>query len=229
LVVGEEFKDHHRDLKGNNDLLSLTQPKIIEDIHKVFFFYFVNRRGSNIHLFCKSYLEAGSDIIETNTFNATFISQGDYSLEHLVITFQNDIPFLHSYLQAYRLNKESAEIARRATDFYTTKDPSRPRFVAGAVGPTNKTASISPSVEKPEFRNISKPQSVTLVLNHSFSFFLAFEELVAAYEEQTRGLLDGGAHVLLVETVFDTLNCKVITALFYFITNKLVGCFVRNQ
>lgn len=117
---GEEFKDFNRNLKGNNDLLSLTRPDIILNIHR-------------------AYLEAGSEIIETNTFNGTSISQADYGLEHL----------------AYRLNLESAKLAKQATNEYTQKTGIK-RYVAGAVGPTNKTLSISPSVEKPDFRNISK-------------------------------------------------------------------------
>ncbi|RNA18912.1 methionine synthase isoform X3 [Brachionus plicatilis] len=151
---GEEFKDFNRNLKGNNDLLSLTRPDIILDIHR-------------------GYLEAGSEIIETNTFNGTSISQADYGLEHL----------------AYRLNFESAKIAKQATDEYTKKTGIK-RYVAGAVGPTNKTLSISPSVERPELRNIT------------------FDELFDAYSEQCRGLLDGGSDILMVETIFDTANCK---------------------
>jgi 5-methyltetrahydrofolate--homocysteine methyltransferase len=118
---GERFKDHAYDLKGNNDLLSITQPAIIQKIHEL-------------------YLEAGADIIETNTFSSTRIAQSDYKCEHLV----------------YELNKCSAEIAKKAAKEFTIKDPSKPRFVAGALGPTNRTASISPSVEDPGFRNISK-------------------------------------------------------------------------
>eukprot|EP01114_Cavostelium_apophysatum_P001273 TRINITY_DN1107_c0_g1_i1.p1 TRINITY_DN1107_c0_g1~~TRINITY_DN1107_c0_g1_i1.p1 ORF type:complete len:1245 (-),score=428.66 TRINITY_DN1107_c0_g1_i1:22-3756(-) len=152
---GTEFKDHPKELKGNSDLLSITQPDAIMAIHK-------------------SYLAAGADVIETNTFSGTFIAQADYKLEHL----------------AYRLNKEGAQIARRCTDEFTAKEPHKPRFVAGALGPTNKTASISPSVDRPDYRNVT------------------FEELVDAYKEQTRGLIDGGCHFLLVETIFDTLNAK---------------------
>ena len=152
---GEQFKDHHMPLKGNNDLLVLTQPDIIEGIHK-------------------EYLEAGADIIETNTFSGTRMAQEDYGTEHL----------------CYELNKAAAEVAKRATAEYNQKDPSKPRFVAGALGPTNKSASLSPDVNDPGFRAVT------------------FDDLVEAYGEQARGLLDGGADILLVETVFDTLNCK---------------------
>ncbi|MGE5435750.1 MAG: methionine synthase, partial [Syntrophothermus sp.] len=152
---GERFKDHHSDLKGNNELLTLTRPDVILDIHK-------------------KYLEAGSDIIETNTFNGTAISQADYKLEHLV----------------YELNLEAAKLAKSAVDEYTKKTPDKPRFVAGAVGPTNKTASMSPNVNDPGYRAVS------------------FDDLVAAYTEEVRGLVDGGVDILLVETIFDTLNSK---------------------
>lgn len=152
---GERFKDHPHDLKGNNDLLSLTQPEIIKNIHRAYF-------------------EAGSDIVETNTFNGTSISQADYKTEHL----------------AYEINFEAARIAKQAAEEYTKMDPSRPRFVAGALGPTNKTASLSPDVNDPGFRAVS------------------FDQLAEAYYEQVRGLADGGVDILLVETIFDTLNCK---------------------
>jgi len=152
---GDRFRDFPHSLKGNNDLLSLTQPHIIGEIHK-------------------AYLEAGSDIIETNTFNANSISMADYHMEDL----------------AYELNFESARLAKEAAEEYTQRDPSRPRFVAGAIGPTNKTASLSPDVNDPGYRGVS------------------FDELVACYREQTRGLTDGGADLLLIETVFDTLNAK---------------------
>ncbi|EAL65119.1 cobalamin-dependent methionine synthase [Dictyostelium discoideum AX4] len=152
---GEEFKDFPHELGGNNDLLSLTQPHIIREIH------------------CK-YLEAGADFIETNTFNGNIFSQADYKMEHLV----------------KRINIESARLAKSACEEYTKKDPSRPRFVCGAVGPTNKTASISPSVERPEARNV------------------LFDELVSGYLEQVEALVEGGIDVILVETVFDSLNCK---------------------
>ena len=152
---GERFAAHPKDLKGNNDLLSLTQPSIIKAIHA-------------------AYLEAGADILETNTFNSTRIAMADYGLEEF----------------AYELNREGARLAREVADRFEVTDKSRPRFVAGALGPTNRTASISPDVNNPGFRNIS------------------FDSLVEAYREAARGLLDGGADLLLVETVFDTLNCK---------------------
>ena len=152
---GDRFADHHLDVKGNNDLLSITQPQIIEAIHK-------------------AYLDAGSDIIETNTFSSTTIAQADYDMQEL----------------AYELNFESAKIARKACDEYTEKNPAKPRFVAGALGPTNRTASLSPDVNDPGYRAVT------------------FDELVEAYYEQTKGLVDGGAHIILVETIFDTLNAK---------------------
>lgn len=152
---GEQFEDHPDDLKGNNDLLSLTRPDIIQSIHE-------------------EYLEAGADIVETNTFSGTSIAQADYGLEHIV----------------YDLNRKSAEIAKRATDKFTQQTPEKPRFVAGSMGPTNKTASISPEVTDPSYRAVT------------------FDELAEAYKEQARGLMDGGADLLLVETIFDTLNAK---------------------
>lgn len=152
---GTRFADYPSPLKGNNDLLSLTQPQIIKEIHL-------------------AYLAAGADIIETNTFSATNISMADYKMESL----------------AYELNYESAKIAKEAVAEFMKTDSSRPRLVAGALGPTNKTASLSPDVNDPGFRGIS------------------FDELVIAYKEQVKGLLDGGADLLLVETVFDTLNAK---------------------
>ena len=152
---GERFKDHGHDLKGNNDLLVLSQPKIISEIHNAYF-------------------EAGADIAETNTFNAQAISQADYGLEDI----------------AYDLNVAGAKLARGAADAWTAKTPNKPRFVAGAIGPTNRTASISPDVNNPGFRNVS------------------FDALVEAYATQTRGLIDGGADTILIETVFDTLNAK---------------------
>ncbi|WP_439880752.1 methionine synthase [Pontibacter sp. MBLB2868] len=152
---GERFNDHPGDLKGNNDLLSITRPDIIKSIHA-------------------EYLEAGADIVETNTFSGTSIAMADYHLEDLV----------------YELNYESAKIAREAADEIEAKVAGRPRFVAGAIGPTNRTASLSPDVNNPGYRAVT------------------FDQLVEAYYEQVRGLVDGGADLLLVETVFDTLNCK---------------------
>ncbi len=152
---GTRFKDHSHDLKGNNDLLVLTQPDIIAGIHR-------------------QYFEAGADIVETNTFNSQSISQADYKLEHL----------------AYELNVAAARLARKVADECEAKEPNRPRFVAGAVGPTNRTASISPDVNNPGFRNVS------------------FDQLVASYTDSIRGLVDGGADLLLIETIFDTLNAK---------------------
>ena len=152
---GERFKDWHTDVKGNNDLLSITQPQIIQEIHE-------------------QYLEAGADIIETNTFSSTSIAQADYDMHAL----------------AYELNVASAQCARKAADKYTAQDPTRPRFVAGAIGPLNKTLSLSPDVNDPGFRAVT------------------FDEVVAAYSEQVKGLSDGGVDLLLVETIFDTLNAK---------------------
>ncbi|MCH7566239.1 MAG: methionine synthase [Nitrospirae bacterium] len=152
---GDQFAGHPQDVKGNNDLLCLTRPEIVEAIHR-------------------QYLEAGADIIETNTFNSTAISMADYKLEDLV----------------YELNVAGASLARKAADAAMAKDPSRPRFVAGAIGPTNRTASMSPDVNNPAFRAVT------------------YDQLVTAYSEQVRGLMDGGVDVLLTETVFDTLNLK---------------------
>jgi 5-methyltetrahydrofolate--homocysteine methyltransferase len=151
----ERFKDHPHPLKGNNDLLSLTRPDVIEAIHR-------------------EYLEAGADIIETNTFSGTTIAQADYHLESAV----------------YDINYYSAKIAKRVAEEYTAKNPQKPRFVAGAMGPTNKVASLSPDVNNPGYRAIT------------------FDELAAAYKQQTEGLLDGGADLLLLETITDTLNTK---------------------
>lgn len=150
---GERFQDHSKDVKGNNDLLVLTQPDIIEEIHG-------------------KYLRAGADIIETNTFNAQRVSMADYHMEEL----------------SYEINFEAARIARRACDKWST--PDKPRFVAGAVGPTNMTASISPKVEDPGFRRIT------------------FDQLRAAYKEQVIALIKGGSDIILIETIFDTLNAK---------------------
>ncbi|WP_226389077.1 homocysteine S-methyltransferase family protein [Penaeicola halotolerans] len=147
--------DHTHPLKGNNDLLTLTRPDVIKEIHAAYF-------------------EAGADIAETNTFSSTSIAQADYGLEHL----------------AYELNLQGAKIAREVADAFTENNPHKPRFVAGSIGPTNRTASISPDVNDPGFRAIN------------------FDQLVEAYTEQIRGLIDGGADILLVETVFDTLNAK---------------------
>ena len=152
---GERFADWQRDVKGNNDLLSLTQPHIIQAIER-------------------AYLEAGSDILETNTFNATRIAMADYGMEEL----------------AYEINVASARLARQVADEFEAKNPAKPRFVAGVIGPTNRTASMSPDVNDPGFRNVS------------------FAELVDAYYEATRGLVDGGANILMIETIFDTLNAK---------------------
>ena len=152
---GERFMNHAHPLKGNNDLLSITRPDVIKEIHK-------------------KYLEAGADIIETNTFSSTSVAQADYHLESL----------------AYELNYQSAKIAREVADEFTKANPSKPRFVAGALGPTNKTASISPQVNDPGYRAIT------------------FDQLVDAYYEQTKGLVEGGSDLLLVETIFDTLNAK---------------------
>ncbi len=152
---GARFKDHPTPLKGNNDLLSLTQPDAIRTIHRAYF-------------------EAGADIVETNTFSATSIAMADYGLQEWV----------------YELNYESARLAKEVADFFTKSNPEQPRFVAGSIGPTNKTASMSPNVNDPGFRAVN------------------FDELVAAYTEQVRGLVDGGADILLVETIFDTLNAK---------------------
>ncbi|MEO5599338.1 MAG: homocysteine S-methyltransferase family protein [Cyclobacteriaceae bacterium] len=152
---GEQFKNHTHPLKGNNDILSLTRPDIIKDIHR-------------------QYLEAGADIIETNTFSGTTIAQADYHLEHIV----------------YELNFQSAKIAKEVAVEFTKKEPHKPRFVAGAMGPTNKTASLSPEVNNPGFRAVT------------------FDQLAVAFKEQARGLMDGGADLLLLETVIDTLNVK---------------------
>jgi len=152
---GERFADHASDLRGNNDLLTLSRADAIQEIHAQF-------------------LEAGADILTTNTFNANRVSQADYALEDL----------------SRELNVEAAKIARAAADAAEERDPSRPRFVAGALGPTNKTASISPDVNDPGFRAIS------------------FDELVGIYAEACDGLIEGGADLILVETIFDTLNAK---------------------
>lgn len=152
---GERLATHNQDLKGNNDILCLTRPEIVRAVHDGF-------------------LEAGADIIETNTFNGTSISQADYATESL----------------AYEINKQGAEIARQAADDWTEKTPDKPRFVAGSMGPTNKTLSVSPDVSNPGFRSVS------------------FDEVRDSYRTQAEGLVDGGVDFLLIETIFDTLNAK---------------------
>lgn len=152
---GERFANYHTDVKGNSDLLSITQPAIIEAIHR-------------------EYLEAGADIIETNTFSSTVIAQADYDMQDL----------------AYEMNVAAVQVARRAADDYTRRNPDKPRFVAGAIGPLNKTLSISPDVNNPGFRSVT------------------FDEVVNAYYEQVKALSEAGADLLLIETIFDTLNCK---------------------
>ena len=149
------FENHDSSLKGNNDLLSLTRPEIIKEIHAAYF-------------------DSGADIVETNTFSGTSIAQLDYGLEEY----------------AYDINFHGAKIAKQVAMEFTEKEPHKPRFVAGSIGPTNRTASISPDVNDPGFRNIN------------------FEQLSAAYQEQAKALMDGGVDLLLVETVFDTLNAK---------------------
>ncbi|ASV31113.1 homocysteine S-methyltransferase family protein [Maribacter cobaltidurans] len=152
---GERFKDWHIDVKGNNDMLALTQPEALAEVHR-------------------KYLEAGADIIETNTFSSTTIAMADYEMQDFV----------------YDLNYESAVIAKKVAEEYTLKTPEKPRFVAGSMGPTNKTASMSPDVNDSGYRAIT------------------FEELRVAYKQQVEALLDGGVDVLLIETITDTLNCK---------------------
>ncbi len=152
---GERFKDWGQPLQGNNDLLSLTQPKAIKEIHA-------------------KYFEAGADIAETNTFSGTTIAMEDYGMQDLV----------------YELNYESAKIAREVADEFTAKNPEKPRFVAGSIGPTNRTASMSPDVNDPGYRAVT------------------FDDLRIAYKQQVEALLDGGSDLLLVETIFDTLNAK---------------------
>ncbi|WP_457610537.1 homocysteine S-methyltransferase family protein [Lutibacter sp.] len=152
---GEQFKKFHVSVKGNNDMLSLTQPEAIKEIHR-------------------KYLEAGADIIETNTFSGTTIAMADYEMEDYV----------------YELNFQSAKIAKEVAQEFTVKNPLKPRFVAGSIGPTNKTASMSPDVNDPGYRAVT------------------FNDLKTAYKQQAEALLDGGADLLLVETVFDTLNAK---------------------
>ncbi|WP_298366137.1 homocysteine S-methyltransferase family protein [uncultured Lutibacter sp.] len=152
---GQKFKDFHISVKGNNDMLSITQPEAIKEIHA-------------------KYLEAGADIIETNTFSSTTIAMADYEMEDFV----------------YELNFESAKIAKEVAKEFTDKNPNKPRFVAGSIGPTNRTASMSPDVNDPGFRAVT------------------FDDLRVAYRQQAEALIDGGVDLLLVETVFDTLNAK---------------------
>ena len=152
---GSRFKDHPCSVKGNNDLLSLTQPEAIKTIHE-------------------KYLEVGADIIETNTFSSTSIGMADYSMESIV----------------YDINFESAKIAKEVALKYSKINPEKPRFVAGSIGPTNRTASMSPDVNDPGFRAVT------------------FDDLVKAYSEQTNALIEGGVDILLIETIFDTLNAK---------------------
>ncbi|WP_418509185.1 homocysteine S-methyltransferase family protein [Corallibacter sp.] len=152
---GSRFKDFKHPLKGNNDLLSLTQPEAIAEVHR-------------------KYFEAGADIVETNTFSGTTIGMADYHMEDLV----------------YELNFESAKIAKQVAEEFTKANPEKPRFVAGSIGPTNRTASLSPDVNRPEYRAVT------------------FDELRIAYKQQVEALIDGGSDILLVETIFDTLNAK---------------------
>ncbi|MEM6684500.1 MAG: homocysteine S-methyltransferase family protein [Bacteroidota bacterium] len=152
---GERFKDFQVPLQGNNDLLSITQPHAIKEVHA-------------------KYFAAGADIVETNTFSGTTIAMADYEMEHLV----------------YELNYESARLAKEVADEFTAKEPHKPRFVAGSIGPTNKTASMSPDVNDPGYRAVT------------------FDELRIAYKQQVEALIEGGVDILLVETVFDTLNAK---------------------
>ena len=152
---GDRFTTHPSPLKGNNDLLSLTQPEAIKAVHRAYF-------------------EVGADIVETNTFSSTSIGMADYAMEEWV----------------YELNVQSAKLAREVADDFTKANPHKPRFVAGSIGPTNRTASMSPDVNDPGYRAVT------------------FDDLVEAYSEQVRGLVEGGSDVLLVETVFDTLNAK---------------------
>ncbi|OIQ39648.1 MAG: 5-methyltetrahydrofolate--homocysteine methyltransferase [Bacteroidetes bacterium MedPE-SWsnd-G1] len=152
---GEQFKDFHTSVKGNNDMLSITQPKAIKEIHA-------------------KYFKAGADIVETNTFSGTTIAMADYDMEEWV----------------YELNFQSAKIAKEVANEFSAKEPNKPRFVAGSIGPTNRTASMSPDVNDPGYRAVT------------------FDELRIAYKQQTEALVDGGVDILLVETIFDTLNAK---------------------
>jgi len=169
---GVRFKNHHKDIKGDNDILNLTCPEIITAIHR-------------------QYLEAGADIIETNTFNSTRIAQADYGLDNIV----------------YELNRKGAQIARNVVHEFMARNPNRQCFVAGAIGPTNRTASLSPDINRPSFRSIT------------------FQELVDAYYEQVKGLVDGGVDILLPETAFDTLNLKAaIFAIEKFLMSIVYAC-----
>ena len=150
---GQRFKDYPSSLKGNNDLLSLTQPAAVKEVHR-------------------KYFAAGADIVETNTFSSTTIAMADYGMENFV----------------YEINYESAKLAKEAAAEFTEKEPHKPRFVVGSIGPTNRTASMSPDVNDPGYRAVT------------------FDELRVAYKQQVEALLDGGADLLMVETVFDTLN-----------------------
>lgn len=152
---GERFKDWHKDVKGNNDLLVLTKPSVIEKVHDAF-------------------LAAGADIIETDTFNATRVSMADYDMQDY----------------AYEMNVEGAKLARRIADEWTAKTPDKPRFVAGAIGPMNQSLSVSPDVDNPGFRSVT------------------FDQVMKSYKEQVEGLMDGGVDIILIETIFDTLNAK---------------------
>ena len=152
---GERFKDWHKDVKGNNDLLVLTKPKIIEKVHDAFF-------------------AAGADIVETNTFNATSVSMADYDMQEYV----------------YEMNVEGARLARKVADEWTARTPDKPRFVAGSIGPMNQSLSVSPDVDNPGYRSV------------------AFDQVMQAYKEQVKGLIEGGSDIILIETVFDTLNAK---------------------
>ena len=167
---GDRFKNHNKDLKGNNELITITRPDVLYEIHQ-------------------SFMKAGADIIETNTFGANAISQADYGLESIV----------------YELNLKAAKIARSVADEFTRKTPDKPRWVAGALGPTTRTASISPDVNDPGFRNVN------------------FDELVSTYLEQVRALIEGGADILIVETIFDTLNARAAVFAYekYFEESKL--------
>src|SRR5438093_5039030 len=150
---GERFRAHPKDLRGNNDLLTITRPDVIAEIHR-------------------GYLEAGADLLETNTFNAQVISQSDYGMEDVV----------------YELNVDAARLARREADAMTVRTPERPRFVIGVLGPTNRTASLSPDVNDAGFRNVT------------------FAQLATAYRTQAEALLEGGVDLLMVETIFDTIK-----------------------